>query len=106
MVEEAGNGVILYMREENRGVGGLSRNKEHALIDQECCSVEANLGLGLKPDLRDYGIGAQILADLGVSKMRLMTNNPTRIVGLEGYNLEIVAQVPLAVDPHCTDLVI
>ncbi|MGO9117161.1 MAG: 3,4-dihydroxy-2-butanone-4-phosphate synthase [Desulfomonilaceae bacterium] len=106
MVEEAGDGVILYMREEYRGVGRLNRNKEHSLQHQECCTVEANLRLGLKPDLRDYGIGAQILADLGVSKMRLMTNNPTRIVGLEGYNLEVVEQIPLAVDAHCTDLVI
>ncbi len=104
MVDEAGNGVILYMREENRGIDG-SRNKEHVLTDQGCCSVEANR-LGLKPDLRDYGIGAQILADLGVSKMRLMTNNPTRIVGLEGYNLEVVEQIPLAEDEHCTDLVV
>jgi len=103
-VEEAGNGAILYMREKDRSVGMLDKIKQHALRDQAYCTVEANLELGLKPDLRDYGIGAQMLADLGVRKMRLMTNNPTRIVGLEGYGLKVVEQVPIALEPHCTNL--
>ena len=106
MVGEAGNGVILYMRQEERGAGALNKIEGHVIQDQECCTVEANLKIGLKPDLRDYGIGAQILADLGVGKMRLVTNNPTRIVGLEGYNLEVVEQIPVAVEPHCTNLII
>ncbi|MFH1114551.1 MAG: bifunctional 3,4-dihydroxy-2-butanone-4-phosphate synthase/GTP cyclohydrolase II [Pseudomonadota bacterium] len=97
MVEQAGKGVILYMQQEGRGIGLLNKIKAYALQDQGCDTVEANLRLGFKPDLRDYGIGAQILADLRVRKMRLMTNNPTKIVGLEGYGLEVVEQVPIEV---------
>ncbi|MGO9572012.1 MAG: bifunctional 3,4-dihydroxy-2-butanone-4-phosphate synthase/GTP cyclohydrolase II [Desulfomonilaceae bacterium] len=104
MVEEAGKGVILYMQQEGRGIGLLNKIKAYALQDQGCDTVEANLRLGFKPDLRDYGIGAQMLADLGVRKMRLMTNNPTKIVGLEGYGLEVVEQVPIVVEPCATNL--
>ncbi len=104
MVEEAGKGVILYMQQEGRGIGLLNKIKAYALQDQGCDTVEANLRLGFKPDLRDYGIGAQMLADLGVKKMRLMTNNPTKIVGLEGYGLEVVEQVPIVIEPCATNL--
>jgi 3,4-dihydroxy 2-butanone 4-phosphate synthase / GTP cyclohydrolase II len=104
MVEEAGKGVILYMQQEGRGIGLLNKIRAYALQDQGCDTVEANLRLGFKPDLRDYGIGAQMLADLGVRKMRLMTNNPTKIVGLEGYGLEVVEQVPIVVEPCATNL--
>lgn len=104
MVEEAGKGVILYMQQEGRGIGLLNKIKAYALQDQGCDTVEANLRLGFKPDLRDYGIGAQMLADLGVKKMRLMTNNPTKIVGLEGYGLEVVEQVPIVIEPCSTNL--
>ncbi len=104
MVEDEGKGVILYMQQEGRGIGLLNKIKAYALQDQGCDTVEANLRLGFKPDLRDYGIGAQMLADLGVRKMRLMTNNPTKIVGLEGYGLEVVEQVPIFVEPCSTNL--
>ncbi len=104
MVEEAGKGVILYMQQEGRGIGLLNKIKAYALQDQGCDTVEANLRLGFKPDLRDYGIGAQMLIDLGVRKMRLMTNNPTKIVGLEGYGLEVVEQVPIVIEPCATNL--
>ncbi|MBM4326231.1 MAG: bifunctional 3,4-dihydroxy-2-butanone-4-phosphate synthase/GTP cyclohydrolase II [Deltaproteobacteria bacterium] len=104
MVSEEGRGVILYMRQEGRGIGLFNKIKAYALQDEGCDTVEANVRLGFKPDLRDYGIGAQILADLGVRKMRLMTNNPKKIVGLEGYGLEVVEQVPIVVDPCETNL--
>ncbi|HMK37463.1 MAG TPA: bifunctional 3,4-dihydroxy-2-butanone-4-phosphate synthase/GTP cyclohydrolase II [Desulfomonilaceae bacterium] len=103
MVSEAGKGVILYMQQEGRGIGLLNKIKAYALQDQGCDTVEANLRLGFKPDLRDYGIGAQMLADLGVKKMKLMTNNPTKIVGLEGYGLEVVEQVPIVIEPCSTN---
>jgi 3,4-dihydroxy 2-butanone 4-phosphate synthase / GTP cyclohydrolase II len=104
MVEEAGKGVILYMAQEGRGIGLLNKIKAYALQDQGCDTVEANLRLGFKPDLRDYGIGAQMLIDLGVRKMKLMTNNPTKIVGLKGYGLEVVEQVPIVIEPCATNL--
>jgi 3,4-dihydroxy 2-butanone 4-phosphate synthase / GTP cyclohydrolase II len=104
MVACEGKGVILYMQQEGRGIGLLNKIKAYALQDQGCDTVEANLRLGFKPDLRDYGIGAQMLADLGVRKMRLMTNNPTKIVGLEGYGLQVLEQVPIVIEPCATNL--
>ena len=99
MVGKAEAGVILYMQQEGRGMSAiLDQLKAHALQDQESCAVEAELKLGCKPHVREYGVGAQMLADLGVRKMRLMADNPTRIVGLEGYGLEVVEQVPIGVE--------
>ncbi|MBN1309015.1 MAG: GTP cyclohydrolase II, partial [Chitinispirillaceae bacterium] len=92
-------GVILYLRQEGRGIGLVNKLKAYELQDRGLDTVEANEHLGFPPDLRDYGIGAQILADLGIKKIRLMTNNPRKIVGLEGYGLEVVERVPLQVTP-------
>lgn len=100
MIEREGKGVVLYMHQEGRGIGLANKLKAYALQDKGMDTVQANEKLGFKPDLRDYGIGAQILLDLGVRKMRLMTNNPKKIVGLEGYGLEVVERVPIEATPH------
>jgi 3,4-dihydroxy 2-butanone 4-phosphate synthase/GTP cyclohydrolase II len=100
MVEKEGRGVVLYMRQEGRGIGLVNKLKAYRLQDDGLDTVEANEKLGFRPDLRDYGIGAQILRDLGVGKMKLMTNNPKKVVGLHGYSLEIVERVPLEVDSN------
>ena len=94
-VNEVGRGVVLYMRQEGRGIGLINKLKAYQLQDSGMDTVEANLALGFKPDLRDYGIGAEILADLGVKRMVLMTNNPLKVTGLKGYGIEIVGREPI-----------
>jgi 3,4-dihydroxy 2-butanone 4-phosphate synthase/GTP cyclohydrolase II len=105
MVKKEGKGVILYMKQEGRGIGLINKLKAYELQDKGLDTVEANIKLGFKPDLRDYGIGAQILVDLGVRKMRLMTNNPKKIVGLEGYGLKVVERVPIQSRPNEKNIV-
>ncbi|MBA7597568.1 Riboflavin biosynthesis protein RibBA [subsurface metagenome] len=99
-IEAEGLGVLVYMRQEGRGIGLLNKLVCYRLQDQGLDTVEANVAIGFPPDARDYGIGAQILADLGLTSIRLMTNNPAKRIGLEGYGLEVVERVPLIIQPH------
>ncbi len=100
MIDEEGHGIILYVRQEGRGIGLVNKLKAYNLQDEGLDTVEANERLGFKPDVRNYGIGAQALVDLGVRKMRLLTNNPKKLVGVQGYGLEVVEQVPIQVEPN------
>jgi len=99
-ISEAGRGVLLYIEQEGRGIGITNKIKAYALQDEGADTVEANVALGFKPDLRDYGIGAQVLVDLGLKRLLYMTNNPAKLAGLEGYGLEIVDRIPLHSVPN------
>jgi len=104
MVNEEGKGVILYMNQEGRGIGLINKLRAYSLQEGGKDTVEANEELGFKADLRDYGIGAQILVDLGVRKIRLMTNNPRKIIGLEGYGIRVVDRIPIEMQPNTENL--
>jgi len=99
-IEEAGKGVVVYMKQEGRGIGLNNKIRAYQLQERGMDTVEANELLGFPPDLRDYGIGVQVLLDLGIKSMRLMTNNPKKIIGLQGYGLSVSEQVPITVKPN------
>jgi 3,4-dihydroxy 2-butanone 4-phosphate synthase/GTP cyclohydrolase II len=99
-IAKEGRGVLLYMRQEGRGIGIHNKIKAYALQDQGMDTVEANVCLGFAPDLRDYGVGAQILTDLGIRDIRLLTNNPKKVISLDGHGLKVVQTVPIIVTPN------
>ena len=100
LIEREGKGVVVYLNQEGRGIGLMNKIAAYKLQEQGDDTVDANIHLGFQPDERDYGVGAQILRSLGVSKIRLITNNPVKRVGLEGYGLEIVENVPIIIEPN------
>jgi 3,4-dihydroxy 2-butanone 4-phosphate synthase/GTP cyclohydrolase II len=104
MIGEAGKGALIYMHQEGRGIGLANKIKAYALQEKGKDTVEANEALGLLPDLREYGLGAQILAHLGIRKLRMMTNNPKKIIGLKGYGLEVVERIPIIVEANQSNI--